>query len=160
MMNSTPTFVTDTGRESTNQIMYTTDKNLNVISGESISSWDIIYMIIQISVGTVGILMNILTIIALSQHGQAVSTAIRSLMKHQAFTDAWTCMVALATLNQPSAWVVDNFYFDFFICHVWHSRFVYAFGLGVSIYNLVLTAMERYVATVYPLMHNIFIKTM
>ena len=156
MMDSTLTFVTDIESESTNQTTYTLYEKENVLIG-GIGTWDMVYMIIQISAATVGISMNSLTVIALSKHGQGISTAIRILMKHQAFTDAWTCMVAIVAMNQPPMWAVGNVYFDYIICHMWHSQFIYYFGLGVSIYNLVLTAVERYVATVYPLRHKIYI---
>ena len=77
--------------------------------------------------------------------------AMRVLLTHQALVDGLACAMATAISIEPEMfWKVNYFFIDYILCLLWHSEAIYWAVVMVSICNLVLMAVERYVAVVYP----------
>ena len=51
-------------------------------------------------------------------------------------------------------WMTGNSTFDFLLCQVWHGQAIYWSGVTISVWNLVLMAVERFLIIRYPYKHR------
>ena len=80
---------------------------------------------------------------------------MRALLKHQAFVDGLACVLGVVISIEPEAfWKLNYVYIDYIVCVLWHSEAIYWAVSLVSIWNLVLMAVERYIAVLSPFTHQ------
>ena len=109
--------------------------------------WKLIMDNSQLILTIIGTFANIATVITLSKNGESFPSIIRMLLKHQGVVDALACsFAALLLVGKPNG-VVGVYGLDTFICMLWHGQFIYWCAVFISIYNLVIIASERYLAS-------------
>ncbi|ELU10685.1 hypothetical protein CAPTEDRAFT_191049 [Capitella teleta] len=118
------------------------------------SFWWEIFDYIQVTVTISGCLANILTMVTLVKSAHRFSRLIKILLQHQSLVDACVCACATALILQPNMWLPGNMIGDHLVCYVWHSQAAYWGLVAVSSYNLVLIALERYLAICRPFAHT------
>ena len=110
---------------------------------------------IHTALASVGIAANLVTIVTISRNGREFSMVMRALLKHQALVDGLACVIAVLTSLQPRGfWKMNIEFVDYIACIVWHSEAIYWAVIMVSIWNLVLMAVERYTAVLHPHKHR------
>lgn len=102
---------------------------------------------------TMGLLLNILTMVTLQRHGSYFKTPIRFLLSHQAFIDMIVCTKALLLISVPQMRLVGKNVLSLLICQVFHSQALYWSLNWISVISLVVIAWERYTAICRPLQH-------
>jgi len=65
----------------------------------------------------------------------------------------FTLMIALVEVDGTHM-SRDSLY-DQFVCRIWLTRIPLWALLGTSTYGIVIIALERYIAAIYPLWHNV-----
>ena len=121
------------------------------ITSEEHLTWVKVINIAHTTIASVGFTANLMTFVTIVRHGKEFSTAVRVLLTHQALVDGLACAMAAAISVEPEIfWKVNYFVIDYILCLFWHSEAIYWAVIMVSIWNLVLMAVERYVAVVYP----------
>ena len=151
------TFVTDTTARS-----LATDETFapaNQSSGATkyaAESWHDALFWCHLVVSLVGVVANKITFITLMKNGDMFSPAICLLLKHQSLVDLSVCILAPIFLMQPPLWNTNNYYIDAIICYIWHSQRPYWAAIYLSVFNLVVIAVERYLAVCHPLKHMQF----
>ena len=113
---------------------------------------------LQLIMTAIGVIANAVTIVLLWKAGQRFTSLIRVLLQHQSFVDGLICFLAIPLLKQPFNWKTGDKAYDIFMCHIWHSQVFFWSAIYVSVWNLVLIAIERYIAVIHPLKHNDFTK--
>ena len=108
---------------------------------------------LQLAMTIIGVIANVVTIILLVRAGQNFTASIRILLQHQSFVDGLICALAIPILLQPFNWTTGNKDYDVFMCHIWHSQVFFWTAIYVSVWNLVLIAIERFIAVKYPQKH-------
>lgn len=116
--------------------------------------WLRIFDHVQLSVTVVGLVANMITVITLFKCRRRFSPLIIVLLQHQTAVDVLVCSQAIALLTQPPGWTTGCYIFDVIVCQTWHSQTFYWGAVNVSIWNLVLLAVERFLAVVYPFFHQ------
>ena len=91
-----------------------------------------------------GFLANLVTLAILILYKKEFSNIGRILLKNQAISDAFVCIMAIGLIIQTFRWTTGFKLFDFFLCQVWHSQALFWGGVHLSIWNLVLIAVERF----------------
>ena len=112
--------------------------------------WNQVTDYFELTITVIGLTLNILTIISLQKHRENLSSTILLLLQHQSLLDSWICMMAIALLFQPYMWMSGNPTFDLILCQAWHGQGMYWGCVLLSVYNLVLIAVERYMAVCRP----------
>ena len=103
-----------------------------------------------------GVAVNIFTIITLKVSGSDFTPVIKTILTHQSAVDGIICVCSIINLvTVPNSLVGAN-WFSLFICQAWHSQGIYWSLTWVSIANLQLFALERYIATCFPFKHSSF----
>ena len=134
------------------------NSTLNVtVEPESEASW-IIFDRLQLVLTVTGTVANSATFLVLTVNGGHFSPLILFLLKHQSFVDGWACVMGTALLLQPPMWETGVTVLDFLICHLWHSQTWYWAVVTLSIWNLMLIAVERFIAICYPFKHTYMTK--
>ncbi len=108
----------------------------------------------QLTVTVCGFVANVVTFITLTDSGKGFSPTIRFLLQHQALVDSWVCCLGILILVQPFMWKTGIMTLDLIICYVIHSQVIYWSALWLSIWNLVVIAIERYLAICHPFKHQ------
>lgn len=116
--------------------------------------WSDPFSLVQFVVVVVSVLANLGTALTLWVNGDAFSSAILILFRHQSLVDAAFCLVIGLLIFTPSMWLSGNYAIDWFTCHVLHSAFIYSFLVIASTWNLVFISMERYLAVCHPFKHQ------
>ena len=106
-------------------------------------------------VTVVGLIGNIITLIALSINGRDLPIIGRFLLIHQATVDTFVCLMSLGMYIQPFMWMTGNTTFDFLLCQIWHGQPIYWGAVLLSVWNVVLIAHERFMLILHPLKHQI-----
>ena len=108
----------------------------------------------QLVLSIVGYVANKITFITLVRNGDMFSTAICQLLKHQALVDSWICAMGTILLLQPPMWATGNSYFDAAVCYLWHGQGLFWGAILLSVWNLAVIAVERYMAVCRPFNHG------
>ena len=115
---------------------------LNYTSGTLVVPlWQTVFNNIQLTVSITGALLNILTFMALNRVS-SLNRLVSLLLKHQAFLDFLVCLFGAIIIQQPFMWTVGIHVIDITLCHVWHSLALYWWVVQISIWNLVLLAID------------------
>ena len=123
----------------------------NFSPGVRQGNWVDVVSFTHTTIASVGVFANLVTMITIVKHGEAFSLAVRVLLTHQALVDGLACAMATAISLEPEYfWKMNNFVLDYILCRFWHSEAIYWAVIMVSIWNLVLMAIERYIAIHYP----------
>ncbi len=109
---------------------------------------------IMVALTIFGLAANILTLVTLSINSHSFSTAIRTLLIHQAIVDSFVCIMGIGLILQPFLWMSGNHHFDLFLCQAWHGQAIFWGGVFLSVWNLVFIAIERFLLVVFPLRHQ------
>ena len=114
-------------------------------------NWEKVISFTHTTIASVGVFANLVTMVTIVKHGEDFSLAVRVLLTHQALVDGLACAMATAISLEPEYfWKMNNFVIDYILCLFWHSEAIYWAVIMVSIWNLVLMAIERYIAVHYP----------
>ena len=116
--------------------------------------WRKILDIIQIIVLTWGISTNLVSAVCFRKHPAGFSRQIQLLFEHQCWIDFSSCLIGFLTVVSPAYWSVGSYYFDYFMCYLWHGQILYWVIAANSYYGLVLIAMDRYLAVVKPMVYK------
>ena len=102
-----------------------------------------------------GFFAKLATVITLFKNGKAFSVAIMILLQHQSAADAAACFFSAVLIIAPNPSMLSGIYvIDVFICYAWQSQAIFWSSLLLSIWNLVLLAIERYFAVCHPFKHQ------
>ena len=118
--------------------------------------WIVIFDSCQLAAMSVGIIANIVTVFALNKNGEAFTPVISLLVRHQSIIDIVVCILGMIILAQPPMWTTGDNVFSMLVCQVWHGQFIFWVAMFVSIYNLALISLERYLAVCRPFKHADF----
>ena len=91
-----------------------------------------------------GLLSNVVTLLTLTWHGKGFPLMSRTLLRHQAIVDALVCVMGILMYSQDPMWMTGNDLFDHVLCQVWHGQAIFWSCVLVSVWNLILIAMERW----------------
>lgn len=139
--------------------VYITNTNAFETHNDYIPAWRLAIDDLQLIMTSLGFAANVLTMVLLWRAGQRFTSLIKILLQHQSFVDGLICLLAIPLLTQPFNWLTGNKIYDEFMCHIWHSQVFFWSAIYVSVWNLVLVAIERYIAVIHPLQHNNFTKS-
>ena len=109
---------------------------------------------LQSIITIIGLMANLAALVALIANGKKVPKIGRILFMHQSIADSLVCSMAIGILTQPYMWMTGYSTFDFLICKVWHSQYMYWGAVLSSIWNVVFMAVERFVMINYPYQHR------
>ena len=78
------------------------------------------------------------------------------LLVNQSIVDMCASFMALLTgfVDVDVTRMSHNSIYDWLICHLWIARFVIWDLLFTSTYSILLTALTRYAAVIYPIWYN------
>ena len=128
----------------------------NVVTiGNQQVNWMTVIGVAHTTIAFIGVVANFGTMVTIAKHGDEFSLAMRVLLTHQAFLDGLACVIAVVVSLEPKLfWKVNFVYIDYILCLFWHSEATYWSVTMVSIWNLVLIAVELYFAVLYPFKHQ------
>ena len=102
------------------------------------------------TISVLGFLANLVTLAILILYKKDFPDVGRILLKNQAISDAFVCIMAIGLIIQTFRWTTGFKLFDFILCQVWHSQALFWGGVHLSIWNLVCIAVERFIKVSYP----------
>ncbi len=117
--------------------------------------WQVGITYLEITTTAVGFILNFLTLMIFVISCKNLSPQTRNLLRHQSFIDTVVCLIAMPTLLQTYMWKTGNYGFDVFICQFWHSQALYWASLLISVWNLVLIAIERFLVVCRPIKYKL-----
>ncbi len=120
---------------------------------EESSVWTVVWDVCDLSLSIIGLLANILAIIVFSKKKSCFARIICILLLHQSILDGLICLLAIPILVQPSMWTSGVEWMDHVICHVWHTQIIYWIVFLMSVWNLCLLSVERFLAICQPFTH-------
>ena len=103
---------------------------------------------------SVGLVANTMAWITLVNKKEGLNKVIVLLFQHQSVIDVIVCLISLSLSIVPRTWYTGIKMLDTFLCYIWRSQMLYWWFFYVSMGNLMLLAVERYVAVCYPFKHN------
>ena len=132
-------------------MLRSTDWNNTGLPAVRQGSWVKVISFTHTTIASVGVFANLVTMVTIVRHGEGFLLAVRVLLTHQALVDGLAYAMATAISLEPEYfWKMNNFVIDYILCLFWHSEAIYWAVIMVSIWNLVLMAIERYIAVHYP----------
>ena len=110
-------------------------------------------IVLQNVITVMGLLANIITAITLVLNGKEFPRLTRILFIQQALLDSLVCLLAIILYSQRFMWMTGNATFDLLLCQVWHGQGIYWIVFQLSIWNLMLIAIERFLKIDRPFTH-------
>ena len=123
------------------------DQNQNIDKSTSITA-------VLTTMTVLGLVANIITLIILILYEKDFPQISRTLLKNQATSDCFVCVMAVGLYFQSFRWTTGFRTFDLLLCQTWHSQALFWGGVHVSIWSLVFIAVERFVKISYPFKHR------
>ena len=96
----------------------------------------------KVFVTVIGLLANLATLLTLIVNKTTFST--RTLLINQAFIDAIVCLLGLLIYTQSVNSMTNNNTINFLLCHVWQSQAMYWGAVLLSVWNVVMIALDRF----------------
>lgn len=118
------------------------------------SKWSDPLNIMQLITTTIGVIVNVGTLITLWKNGGAFSKKVKFLFHHQSFADATVSVIIGLRLCLPDLWLTGFYYLDVVVCYMWHSYYLGVIMMEITVWNLVLIAFDRYIAICLPLKYQ------
>ena len=110
---------------------------------------------VQLTITSAGFFANAATYLTLTFNGGQFSPLILLLLKHQSLLDTGVCgMGSLYLLLPTGYWLTGSRIVDFIICHSWHNQLIFWTTLVISVWNLVLIGVERYIMICKPFVYT------
>ena len=101
---------------------------------------------VQLAITSAGFFANAATYLTLTFNGGRFSPLILLLIKHQALLDMGACgMGSLYQFLPTGRWLTGSRAVDDLICHIWHNQMIFWICMTISIWNLVLIGIERFI---------------
>lgn len=114
--------------------------------------WSVVLNVCGAVAGIIGLIANVVAFIILSRIRKSMSRSSRLILRHQAVLDGVLCLISTINLLQPAGMpATGNSALDYFLCHFWWGQTINWTMIGLSIWNLVIFAIDRFIAIVYPL---------
>ena len=127
--------------------------NETILFGNNTSpvpSWLFMVDVSQTVMAALGMVANLFALFVLMRPDNAFAMPLTMLLKHQSFLDALALCFTIIGVVQPPMWGIGNAFFDYIICHIWHSQALLWWSMFMSGQNLVCIAGERYLAVCRP----------
>ena len=114
----------------------------------------IVFTVFKTIVIILGLVTNIATFFSLTMNSEGLPQISRILLQHQAIADSFVCIMAIGIFTQNFMWMTANHAFNFVLCQAWHGQAIYWGGVLLSVWNIVLIAVERFMLINYPFKHR------
>ena len=103
-----------------------------------------------------GLVANVSSLFVFLRNRKKFPRISRMLLQNQAVADICVCVLGIGTYTQnyTGLYMSTNAVFDEILCQTWHSQAVYWISVLVSVWTLVLLAIERFLMVVYPYAHR------
>ena len=109
---------------------------------------------VQLAMTGIGFFANGAAYLTLTCNSEHLSPLILLIIKHQSLVDMVACgMGTLYQVLPATNWSIGSRIADFVVCYVWHSQGLFWVFVSVSIWNLVLIGIERYVMICKPFLY-------
>ena len=110
--------------------------------------------IIGTLINLVGVICNLITFVTLKLNSKGFSPVSRMILQNQAITDSFVCIMGIIFFTQKYLWMTSNHFFNTFLCHVWHSQAIFWSGVLLSVWNVVIITVDRFILINHPLKHR------
>ena len=116
----------------------------------------IISYVLFILITVLGLVANVTSLFVFLRNRKKFPRISRMLLQNQAVADICVCVLGIGTYTQnyTGLYMSKNAVFDEILCQAWHSQAVYWISVLVSVWALVLLAIERFLMVVYPYAHR------
>ena len=103
-----------------------------------------------------GLVANVTSFFVFLRNRKKFPRISRMLLQNQAVADICVCVfgIGMYTQKHTGLYVSKNAVFDEILCHTWHGQAIYWTSILVSVWALVLLAIERFLMVVYPYAHR------
>ena len=109
---------------------------------------------VQLAITSVGFFANAATYLTLKYNGDRFSPLILLLIKHQSLLDMVACGIGSLYFFLPTRKLLTGSRtLDVMVCHIWHSQIIYWTCVTLSVWNLVLIGVERYIKICNPFVY-------
>ena len=110
---------------------------------------------VQLAITCAGFFANAATYLTLTFNGGWFSPLILLLLKHQSLLDMGACGMGSLYLFLPTGrWLTGSLIVDFVVCHSWHTQMIFWICVTISIWNLVLIGVERFIMIRKPFLYG------
>ena len=103
-----------------------------------------------------GLVANVAALYIFLRNREKFPKISRMLLQNQAVADICVCVLGIGMYTHEywDLYMSKNAVFDSILCQTWHSQAVYWISVLVSVWALVLLAIERFLMVVYPYAHR------
>ncbi len=105
----------------------------------------------------IGLICNIMVFITFIKNANVFARNVRVLLGHQSILDGLVCLVSVPNIITCKLTYADFGYLNIPKCYIWSGQFFYWFWLYLSVLNLLLIAIERYLLVCHPFIHKRYV---